>query len=247
MKRIVYLLAALLTTWCSRAWAISLVQQNENWSGSTSVQVALASPVNTGDILIAVYGEESSSYNPSFSSNPSAAWHTCPTTGVPVQDSSGNSSVMVAYATITSGGSTSVTATLAGAEVQVMNVSEWSGLAASPLDVCGGGITSAGTTTSNSPSAGSVTITGNSGDLVIGGASQNCSYCSASSGPTNGFIALTGQTIAGQTLFPAYQIASVPGAFSSGWTSSGQGPWAGILLALKQAAITPQSKVLIGQ
>jgi hypothetical protein len=195
---------------------------------STSITGSIT-VTNAGDALVAEYEILTNSYTASASDNNGGTWTTCG----PLVNASGVT-LEIYYSLNHNSGATTVTVgTLGASEGQVLAIQEFSGvLTSSALDLCGA---TGATGNSTSPATGSNGATSHANDLLIGAAAL-ASSVTVSAGPTNSFSGLTASNYGGGSLFPAYEVVSSTGTYSTGWTASSTSFWAGNLLALKTNA-----------
>jgi len=211
-------------------------------SGTTSVanpstiSTSAFSPATTAGnyIIVTVAGDYTSSSKVSSISGGGVSGNL--TNVVQKNGASGAGDIEIWYGKVATGATTAIKVTMTSAftaaNMPLVNASEWSGLtSATPTDVSTGGTGTAATFT-----AGPVTTTVN-GDLVISGAwSSVTGYTSAQNSTTAGFIKLN------QSIFSsyyrgwaAYQVTGVAGANSAGWNQSGgtSGNYATAIAAFK--------------
>jgi hypothetical protein len=214
----------------STFYIVTLVQQNSITpaASATSVTPTLSTGVTAGDALILVIADQSS--NSSIVSNVTGGgvtWAKATSTG-----STANGDAEIWYGLNSSGtsGSTVITVTLSGStNVQIADVSEWSGVAtSSAFDK------SAHTNgTSASISAGSITPS-QSGELVVSDA--YLAYLNSSTvTPTSGFTSLT--ELPGTTGYyrgyGAYLGDATATSISTTWTEPGSGSWSAAIASFK--------------
>jgi glyoxylate utilization-related uncharacterized protein len=197
---------------------------------TTPFPVTLSQATTVGDTLVLTVGDDhtNSATVSSVSGGGVATW-----TKVTEQNgSAGDGEAEIWYGLVTTSGSTSVSVTMsANTNVQLANVSEWSGIASSaPVDAS---TSSAGTATSFT--AGPITTT-QPGDLVISGAwAVHTGFTSPQNSTTSGYTMLK-QTTGGGSYYrgwDAYQIDSSTGAISAGWTAPASGFYATAIVAFE--------------
>jgi hypothetical protein len=209
---------------------LSLVQQNSITpaASATSVTPTLSTGITAGDALILVIGDQSSnSAIVSSVSGGGVTWAKATSTG-----STTNGDAEIWYGLNSSGtsGSTVITVTVSGStNVQIADVSEWSGVAtSSALDK-----SAHANGSSASISAGSVTPS-QSGELIVSDA--YLAYLNSSTvTPTNGFTSLT--ELPGQTGYyrgyGAYLGDATATSISTTWTEPGSGSWSAAIASFK--------------
>ena len=205
--------------------SITLVQQqtlNVATSGANvaSVPLTLPSSITSGDALVLSIADQSSNGAVVSSvTETGATWTKATSTG-----STGNGDAEIWYAlNVPSNASTTITANLsASTNVQIANVSEWSGVATSgALDK-----TNNANTTTASISAGSVTPTV-SGELIVSDAYLLHGNTTQPT-PTNGFAPLSQSSGASGNYrgYAAYLVDGATSSISTTWTEpGGAGSW----------------------
>ena len=185
----------------------------------------MGSGITSGDTLVLLVADQSTggaTVN-SVTGGGVTTWQKAGGTG-----STGNGDSEIWYGTVTASGQTNVTVNLsARTNFQLADLSEWSGLAATPLDK-----TNSANGSGTAVTAGAVTPSV-AGDLVISGA-----YVATGDGtqpaPSNGFTSLT--EVAGGGNFrgyPAYLIDGSTSAISTTWTAPGSGSWSAAIASFE--------------
>jgi hypothetical protein len=190
-----------------------------------------SSPTTSGDWMILQTGGDytGSSKVSAVSGGGVTTW----TSATQKNGTSGNGDIEIWYGKVTSATTAAVQVTTGttATNVTLLNASEWSNLAATPLDLAASGNGSGTTFT-----AGPITTTAN-GDLIVSDAwSSVTGYTSAQNSTTAGFNILS-QSIFSSSYrgWDAYQIAGVAGSASAGWTqyNSTSGNYATAVAAFK--------------
>jgi hypothetical protein len=213
------------------AWP-SLIEQEPYSSGTaseSSVSLTLASATTTGDWLILAVADQANHSGTVSGVSGGGVTTWTEATGATGGSNAGDAEIW--YGSVTAGSSTSVTVSFSGkTQVQLANVSEWSGIASSsPLDAAS---SSAPDQPATSFTAGPITTTTDE-DLVVTDA------YTAAGGPstqdaTPGYTQLS-QSNGGSSYqgWAAYQDDTSTGNISAGWTASSSAVWATAIAAFK--------------
>jgi hypothetical protein len=206
--------------------AISIIQQQSgSQSAGTSFPLAFAAGVTAGDALIALIALGSASAAvTSISDSKGNLW----TKAVGAQAQSRDAEIW--FAQNATAGATTVTLNLSASVAAALQLIEASWIFTSVAlnriaNISG---------SSKSPVTGTTATTTQANELAIGFATTG-SLTAASAGPTNSYTALTNITT-NVSLFGAYQVESVAGARSTGWTLGTGTGWNGVIATFKAAA-----------
>jgi hypothetical protein len=208
-----------------QAGAASLVQQAGTGASANSQTVTLAAGVTAGSALLACASFDSTQTGVASIAGGGVTW-------TQAAVGSGNHRTAIWYGLNSAGGSGSITATFAGGtDNSALHVSEWSGLAATnALDVtaqAGGNNSSLPTGTANTTHA---------ADLLFACGAQDQE--TVTTGPLNGFTALTSVTASADKQEEAYRNVSATGAYKTGWTLTGNPQESVAILAAFQVTST---------
>ncbi len=214
----------------SSFYLLTLIQQNSITpaASASSVTPTLSTGVTAGDALILVIADQSSnSATVSSVSGGGVTWAKATSTGT---TSDGDAEIWYGVNSSGTSGSTVISVSLSGTtNVQIADVSEWSGVATtSALDK-----SAHATGSSATISAGSITPT-ESGELIISDA--YLAYLNSSTvAPTNGFTPLT--ELPGSTGYYRGYAAFLGDATSTSitttWAEPGSGAWAAAIATFK--------------
>ena len=203
------------------ASAQTLVQQHIASNGYTvSLPVTIAAP-QAGDLLVVNVSCTDASQTISSVTGGGVTW-------VRAAHSNTHAIADVWYGPNSSGSGTTVTVATTSNTNLYATVTEWSGMTAVAIQDGSGG-------SNNGASATLITATlttANANDLIIGTAVNTAGF-TASSGPTNSFIALN--TPGGTVQYNAYRVGPVAGNYSTSWTTSGSAFWDTAIAAFKAA------------
>ncbi|HYA68889.1 MAG TPA: hypothetical protein VED63_09170 [Acidimicrobiales bacterium] len=214
------------------AWGNLVQQAVTGGAALTSVTITLPGSTTAGDTLILSVADDSN-HNATVSSVLGGGVTTWIKATSAAAATSLEGEVEIWYGAVTTSSTSSVAVSLTGStNVQLANVSEWSGLAASsPLDA----------TTSTAPGVSATNFTAGpitptvTGDLIITDAWIQATGDTSPQDATTGYSALS-QTTGGGSYFRgwiAYQIDGSTASMSATWTSPASGYYATAIAAFK--------------
>ncbi|HXX90088.1 MAG TPA: hypothetical protein VEI83_07695 [Acidimicrobiales bacterium] len=213
------------------AWGNLVQQAVTGGAALTSVTITLPGSTTAGNTLILSVADDSN-HNATVSSVSGGGVTTWTKATSAAASTALEGEAEIWLGAVTTSSTSSVVVSLSGStNVQLANVSEWSGLAANPLDTA---TSTAPGVSATSFTAGPITPTV-TGDLIISDAWTQATGDTSPQDATTGYSALS-QTTGGGSYYRgwvAYQVDGSTSSISATWTAPASGYYATAIAAFK--------------